>query len=80
MRSYKMRATLIIQSFRQLEGIYGANNAIVDNCHVKVVYATGDERTAKRMSELVAQYDAGATAERVWVESVGTLDRSDECQ
>ena len=30
---------------------YGANNAILDNCHVRVAFATNDERTAKRVSD-----------------------------
>src|SRR5450755_4396734 len=30
---------------------YGSNNAILDNCHVRVAFATNDERTAKRVSD-----------------------------
>ncbi len=30
---------------------YGQNNAILDNCHVRVSFATNDERTAKRVSD-----------------------------
>jgi type IV secretion system protein VirD4 len=35
----------------QIEKAYGANNAILDNCHVRVSFATNDERTAKRVSD-----------------------------
>jgi type IV secretion system protein VirD4 len=54
MRGYKMRATHVVQSLRQLDATYGPNNAIVEGCHIKVFYAVGDERTAKRVSDLVA--------------------------
>src|SRR5690606_27862605 len=30
---------------------YGPNNSILDNCHVRVSFATNDERTAKRVSD-----------------------------
>ena len=42
---------LIAQSLNQIEKAYGANNAILDNCHVRVAFATNDERTAKRVSD-----------------------------
>ena len=29
----------------------GQNHSILDNCHVRVTFATNDERTAKRISE-----------------------------
>ena len=35
----------------QIEKAYGPNNSILDNCHVRVAFATNDERTAKRISE-----------------------------
>src|SRR6202035_6085569 len=30
---------------------YGENNAILDNCHVRVCFSSNDERTAKRISD-----------------------------
>jgi type IV secretion system protein VirD4 len=42
---------LIAQSLDQIEKAYGPNNAILDNCHVRVSFATNDERTAKRVSD-----------------------------
>jgi len=48
---YGVRAYLIAQSLNQLEKAYGINNAIVDNCHVRIAFAANDERTAKRISE-----------------------------
>jgi type IV secretion system protein VirD4 len=51
MAGYGIRAFLIAQSLNQIEKAYGQNNAILDNCHVRVSFATNDERTAKRVSD-----------------------------
>ncbi len=51
MAGYKIKAFLIAQSLNQIEKAYGQNNAILDNCHVRVAFATNDERTAKRVSD-----------------------------
>ncbi|WP_441723597.1 MULTISPECIES: type IV secretory system conjugative DNA transfer family protein [unclassified Inquilinus] len=34
-----------------MEKAYGPNNSILDNCHVRVAFATNDERTARRVSD-----------------------------
>lgn len=51
MAGYGLKAFLIAQSLNQIEKAYGQNNAILDNCHVRVCFATNDERTAKRISD-----------------------------
>jgi type IV secretion system protein VirD4 len=51
MAGYGLKAFLIAQSLNQIERAYGPNNAILDNCHVRVAFATNDERTARRVSE-----------------------------
>ncbi|MCC6469705.1 MAG: conjugal transfer protein TraG [Alphaproteobacteria bacterium] len=51
MAGYGLKAFLIAQSLNQIERAYGPNNAILDNCHVRVSFATNDERTAKRVSD-----------------------------
>jgi type IV secretion system protein VirD4 len=51
MAGYGVRAYLIAQSLNQIEKAYGPNNAILDNCHVRIAFSTNDERTAKRISE-----------------------------
>jgi type IV secretion system protein VirD4 len=48
---YGVRAFLIAQSLNQIVKAYGENNAILDNCHVRVAFSTNDERTAKRISD-----------------------------
>ncbi|MBX3576110.1 MAG: conjugal transfer protein TraG [Rhizobiaceae bacterium] len=51
MAGYGIRSFLIAQSLNQIERAYGPNNSILDNCHVRVSFATNDERTAKRVSD-----------------------------
>ncbi|CAM5393589.1 conjugal transfer protein TraG [Alcaligenes faecalis] len=51
MAGYGLRAFLIAQSLNQVDKAYGPNNSILDNCHVRVAFATNDERTAKRISD-----------------------------
>ncbi len=51
MAGYGIKGFLIAQSLNQIEKAYGQNNAILDNCHVRVAFATNDERTAKRISD-----------------------------
>jgi len=51
MAGYGLKAFLIAQSLNQIDKAYGDKNAILDNCHVRVAFATNDENTAKRVSE-----------------------------
>jgi len=51
MAGYGLRAYLVAQSLNQIEKAYGPNNAILDNCHVRIAFATNDERTARRVSD-----------------------------
>jgi len=48
---YGIRAYLIAQSLNQISKAYGENNAILDNCHVRIAFSSNDERTAKRISD-----------------------------
>src|SRR3546814_3196561 len=49
--SSDLKSFLIAQSLNQIEKAYGPNNSILDNCHVRISFATNDERTAKRVSD-----------------------------
>jgi len=51
MAGYGIKSFLIAQSLNQIERAYGQNNSILDNCHVRVAFATNDERTARRVSD-----------------------------
>ena len=42
MAGYGIQSFLIAQSLNQIEKAYGPNNAILDNCHVRVSFATND--------------------------------------
>ncbi len=57
---YGIRAFLVAQSLNQIDKAYGPNNAILDNCHVRVAFAPNDERTARRLSDALGT----ATEER----------------
>ena len=52
---YGLKAVLIAQSLNQLEKAYGPNNSILDNCHLRLAYAANDDRTARRISDLLGQ-------------------------
>ena len=52
---YGLKAFLIAQSLNQLEKAYGPNNSILDNCHLRFTYAANDDKTAKRISDLLGQ-------------------------
>ncbi|MHA7774676.1 conjugal transfer protein TraG [Roseibium sp. M-1] len=51
MAGYGVRSFLIAQSLNQISKAYGENNSILDNCHLRIAFATNDERTAKRISD-----------------------------
>jgi type IV secretion system protein VirD4 len=52
---YGIKAYLIAQSLNQLQAVYGQDNSILDNCHVRMTYTALDDRTAKRISDLIGQ-------------------------
>ena len=52
---YGLKAFLIAQSLNQLEKAYGPHNSILDNCHIRVTYAANDDKTARRISDLLGQ-------------------------
>jgi type IV secretion system protein VirD4 len=51
MAGYGLKSFLIAQSLNQIEKACGQNNSIPDNCHLRLRFATNDERTAKRVSD-----------------------------
>jgi type IV secretion system protein VirD4 len=51
MAGYGLKSLLIARLLNQFEKAYGMSNSILDNCHVRVNFATNDERTAKRVSD-----------------------------
>ena len=63
---YGLKAVLIAQSLNQLEKAYGPNNSILDNCHVRLAYAANDDRTARRISDLLGQATEKKAAEELF--------------
>lgn len=55
MAGYGIKCFMIAQSLNQIEKAYGQNNSILDNSHVRVTYGALDERTAKRISDMLGQ-------------------------
>lgn len=57
---YQIRCMLVMQSLHQFDRHYGRDNTLLDNCHVKAFYGTGDERSAERikhfLDEATVQY------------------------
>ena len=47
---YGLRAFLIAQSLHQIDKAYSQTHSILTHCHVRIAFATSDERTAKRIS------------------------------
>jgi type IV secretion system protein VirD4 len=64
MAGYGLKSFLIAQSLNQIEKAYGPNNSILDNCHVRVSFATNDERTAKRVSDVYVDHAVATWARR----------------
>lgn len=55
LRGYKIKLFLIAQSLNQLEKDYGPNHAFIDNSWARLTYTGYDDRTAKRISDLLGQ-------------------------
>ena len=84
MAGYGLKAFLIAQSLNQIEKAYGQNNSILDNCHVRISFASNDERTAKarvrrapaRRRKKAPRHRACNTAWKATVASFAMLSRS----
>ncbi len=79
---YGVRAFVVAQSLNQIDKAYGANHAILDNCHVRVAFAPNDERTAKRLSdalgtatELRAQKNLSGRRLSAWLSHVSMSEQ-----
>jgi type IV secretion system protein VirD4 len=52
-RGYGIKACLVAQSLNQIAQAYGEHSSILDNAHIRVAFACNDERTAKRLSDML---------------------------
>jgi type IV secretion system protein VirD4 len=76
MAGYGLRAFLIAQSLNQIDKAYGQNHSILDNCHVRIAFATNDERTAKRISETLGHGHRIARAAQLRGPPAGAVARA----
>lgn len=52
-RGYRIRACLVAQSLNQITQVYGEHSSILDNAHIRIAFACNDERTARRISDML---------------------------
>jgi type IV secretion system protein VirD4 len=52
---YGGKVYLIVQDITQLNGVYGKENAIMANCHVRIAYAPNTIETAKTLSDMTGK-------------------------
>jgi len=55
MSSYGLKTMMIIQDYSQLWDIYGRNESLTANCHVRTVFAPNTVETAKVISAMTGQ-------------------------
>jgi type IV secretion system protein VirD4 len=55
LRGYGIKCMMVVQSLNQLAKHYGERNSILDNCHVRVAFASNDDLTNRRISDLLGQ-------------------------
>ncbi len=52
---YGGKMYIIVQDTKQLNGVYGKENAIMANCHVRIAYAPNDPDTAELLSKMTGK-------------------------
>ncbi len=55
MSSYGLKTMMIIQNYNQLWSMYGRNESLTANCHVRVVFAPNIIETAREVSSMTGQ-------------------------
>ena len=52
---YGGKVYIIVQDITQLNGVYGKDNALMANCHVRIAYAPNTIETAKTLSDMTGK-------------------------
>ena len=52
MAGYGIKAYLIVQDIEQLKAVYGREETVISNCHVRIAFAPNKIETAKTISEM----------------------------
>ena len=73
---YGLKAYLIIQDIAQLHKIYGRDESITGNCHVKIAYATSNPETARYLSESSGTTTVVKETESVSADSMAVLKKN----
>ncbi len=55
MTGYGIKAYLILQDLTQLHEVYGKEESITSNCHIRIAYAPNKVETAKLLSDMVGK-------------------------
>ena len=55
MAGYGGKVYLIVQDITQLQAVYGKDNALMANCHVRIAYAPNTIETAKTLSDMTGK-------------------------
>jgi len=55
MAGYRVKGYFIVQDITQLNAIYGKDNAIMANCHLRAAYAPNTIETARLLSEMTGK-------------------------
>lgn len=78
---YDIKCYLVAQDLNQIQKAYGRDNAILGNCHLRIAYAPNDEKTAKRLSELLGKTTATKKQESLSGDRASfSLDRKSESE
>lgn len=70
---YGGKMYIIVQDTKQLNGVYGKENAIMANCHVRIAYAPNDPETADLLSKMTGQ--TTVVEKKVSISSSGVLGK-----
>ena len=70
---YGGKMYIIVQDTKQLNGVYGKENAIMANCHVRIAYAPNDPETADLLSKMTGQ--TTVVEKKVSISSSGVMGK-----
>ncbi|WP_031485726.1 type IV secretory system conjugative DNA transfer family protein [Maridesulfovibrio frigidus] len=55
MAGYGIRAYIIVQDLKQLHSVYGKDESIMSNCHLRIAYAPNKLETARELSQMTGE-------------------------
>ncbi len=76
MTGYGIKAYLILQDLAQLHEVYGKEESITSNCHIRIAYAPNKVETAKLLSDMVGKTTVVEKKVSVSGNRVGRMDKA----